>query len=411
MDNKFVLFLKVGDKYNIPELGEGTVISVLPDHYEIFFRNIKKMKLISKNGKDLSAVNVNKRERTFESDKCVFLTIEIQNNALPKRAKECLDYAGIINHGQLLDLSDEKINDIIKSKPSEIHKYIINAIHKEQNKCRNYLKWLEKQYTNLPKINVYRIPKESRKMFSDRKKFNVEHSIDKDDYFEAPYWEGGEMRLRYVKKSEITYKLIHEIDNLKVKEHFLSMIKLKTIDDCYKYLSTHEKTDYWNSYKAYMILGYLSSDLDEKNFVIKNKLQKVIHNTIRAIRKNTDNYFVNELNCSLFEFRKRFESLFKDGMNWENYRKWEVDHIRPCNSFNLTDANQQKECFCLSNFQPLWKNENMVKSDDGYFPAKSLIKELINKPETVDELFSLLNTKFEKEHPPAFYNYIYNRLV
>lgn len=37
---------------------------------------------------------------------------------------------------------------------------------------------------------------------------------------------------------------------------------------------------------------------------------------------------------------------------------WEVDHIRPCASFDLTDTGQQKECFHWTNLQPLWELDN-----------------------------------------------------
>ena len=48
-------------------------------------------------------------------------------------------------------------------------------------------------------------------------------------------------------------------------------------------------------------------------------------------------------------------------MNWGNRKKWHLDHIRPCASFDLSDINQQKECFHYSNFQPLWAKDNISK--------------------------------------------------
>jgi len=61
------------------------------------------------------------------------------------------------------------------------------------------------------------------------------------------------------------------------------------------------------------------------------------------------------------------QSKFQPGMSWDNYGhgkgKWNVDHIRPCASFDLTDPEQQRQCFHFSNLQPLWHEENMAKSD------------------------------------------------
>lgn len=69
------------------------------------------------------------------------------------------------------------------------------------------------------------------------------------------------------------------------------------------------------------------------------------------------------LGCS-FEFAKAYiEARFKPGMSWANQGKWHIDHIRPCVSFDLSDPEQQRQCFHYSNLQPLWWHENIKKSD------------------------------------------------
>lgn len=63
------------------------------------------------------------------------------------------------------------------------------------------------------------------------------------------------------------------------------------------------------------------------------------------------------------ELRRHIEEKFKPGMTWDNYgTAWHVDHIRPCASFDLSDKEQQKECFHYSNLQPLWADENIKKN-------------------------------------------------
>ena len=65
--------------------------------------------------------------------------------------------------------------------------------------------------------------------------------------------------------------------------------------------------------------------------------------------------------CSKEELYKHLESKFMEGMTWDNYGEWHIDHIIPCASFNLEDPEEQKKCFHLTNLQPLWALDNIRK--------------------------------------------------
>ena len=67
------------------------------------------------------------------------------------------------------------------------------------------------------------------------------------------------------------------------------------------------------------------------------------------------------IGCTVEQLTQHLESLFIDGMSWENMGDWEIDHIKPCSSFDLTDESQQKECFHYTNLQPLWMLDNRSK--------------------------------------------------
>lgn len=71
------------------------------------------------------------------------------------------------------------------------------------------------------------------------------------------------------------------------------------------------------------------------------------------------------LGCTVPEFKAWISSQFSEGMSWENWSLagWHIDHIRPCASFDLTDPEQQRQCFHYTNQQPLWAKENMSKGD------------------------------------------------
>lgn len=71
------------------------------------------------------------------------------------------------------------------------------------------------------------------------------------------------------------------------------------------------------------------------------------------------------IGCDIKTLKKHLEIKFADGMKWENYGKngWEIDHIIPCSSFDLTNNDEQRICFNYNNLQPLWKLDNILKSN------------------------------------------------
>jgi len=65
------------------------------------------------------------------------------------------------------------------------------------------------------------------------------------------------------------------------------------------------------------------------------------------------------------DLKKHLESQFKEGMTWENYGKWQIDHRVPISLFNITSTKCKgfRACWKLENLQPLWAKENRNKSN------------------------------------------------
>ena len=68
------------------------------------------------------------------------------------------------------------------------------------------------------------------------------------------------------------------------------------------------------------------------------------------------------LGCTYCEFKAYIEAQFSEGMSWENYGEWHLDHIRPLASFDLTAKAEQAKACHHTNLQPLWAVDNMKKS-------------------------------------------------
>ena len=73
--------------------------------------------------------------------------------------------------------------------------------------------------------------------------------------------------------------------------------------------------------------------------------------------KNSRNQKV--MGCDYKTAFSHLESLFKDGMSWDNYGEWHIDHIIPLCSATTVE---ELEALChYTNLQPLWAEENILK--------------------------------------------------
>jgi len=65
--------------------------------------------------------------------------------------------------------------------------------------------------------------------------------------------------------------------------------------------------------------------------------------------------------CTTAQLCDHLQKQFTEGMSWDNYGQWHIDHIKPCAAFDLTDDTQQHACFHFTNLQPLWATDNLRK--------------------------------------------------
>ncbi len=70
---------------------------------------------------------------------------------------------------------------------------------------------------------------------------------------------------------------------------------------------------------------------------------------------------IRDLGCTISQLRAWLELFFTEGMTWDNYGQWHIDHKRPLASFNLTDREQLLDACHFTNLQPLWAADNLSK--------------------------------------------------
>lgn len=98
------------------------------------------------------------------------------------------------------------------------------------------------------------------------------------------------------------------------------------------------------------------------------KLRKAVSGGAwRVLRARKPSGIFKLLPYTLDDLVHHLESQFRPGMTWANYgRKWHLDHKKPVSWFDwsVPDAIAVlRECWALSNLQPLWKTENLSKGN------------------------------------------------
>lgn len=100
---------------------------------------------------------------------------------------------------------------------------------------------------------------------------------------------------------------------------------------------------------------YVSDD----NYRLKKCLRTRM---IKLLNNHKNKHSLDLLGCSFDFYKKYIEYQFSSNMSWNNYGKvWNIDHVRPCDSFDLTNVNQQKECFHWTNTRPVFIELNQSK--------------------------------------------------
>jgi hypothetical protein len=113
------------------------------------------------------------------------------------------------------------------------------------------------------------------------------------------------------------------------------------------------KRDYYLNNKEY-INKYMSNYNKEYHKLNPHirAWRSTLKESLKRLGKKKEGYSIDLLGYSALELKEHIESLFTDGMSWDNYGDWHIDHIKPVSSFDQ-DSNPSI-VNALTNLQPLW---------------------------------------------------------
>lgn len=170
------------------------------------------------------------------------------------------------------------------------------------------------------------------------------------------YWLDNKDKLKDKRKEDI--KKFHE-ENPDYKNEY--MRKYRKTEKNKEYNSKRSKTEKYKETRNKRQRERYKEDLHYKLYTrIRSSL---IKNLKRGSKKSKS---LEYLGCDVESWKEHLEKLFDDNMNWDNYGDyWDIDHIKPLSSFDLSNQDEIKEAFNYKNTQPLESFYNRhIKKDN-----------------------------------------------
>lgn len=138
---------------------------------------------------------------------------------------------------------------------------------------------------------------------------------------------------------------------------------------CYQRSKKYHKT--WRDANKDKIKSYYNKEgrseyeMNRKETDINYKIAGILRKQlVKVVRGFKNESALKLLGCSVDDFRKYLADTFQDGMSFDNYGLWQLDHILPCSAFDLQHSEEQEICFHFSNLQALWAEDNIAKSNN-----------------------------------------------
>lgn len=224
----------------------------------------------------------------------------------------------------------------------------LSALTSKHLKTHNLtIKTLKLEY---PDVIIYSDVYLEKKKSLD-KKYREENKDKLDDYFSKYRLENKDKRNTYQKGYRI-----NNLDSVKEKDkeyYLLNKENKKQYDKEYaiknkEKLSAYRKEYRENNKEKIKLIAKL---YNQKNPHIV-AWRRILQNSLRDLDKKKNGKTIELLGYSALEFKNYIENLFTDGMSWDNYGEWHIDHIKQIISFHQdTPANIVN---ALSNLRPMW---------------------------------------------------------
>ena len=194
--------------------------------------------------------------------------------------------------------------------------------------------------TGISKPTILRILKENGIVLGPSgRRFIGGREVAMKKYFSKP-----ETKERLKKNYNIWYE-----QNKEHRKEYLKEYREKNIDNIRK-----TKRDYERNRKA-----------SDPLYKLISNFRTAIYQVLKESNVEKNGHYFDILGYTPEELINHLEKQFTEGMTWENYGEFHIDHKLPISSFNIKEIGDEEfmKCWSLDNLQPMWGEENIRKSN------------------------------------------------
>jgi hypothetical protein len=116
----------------------------------------------------------------------------------------------------------------------------------------------------------------------------------------------------------------------------------------------------WNKEHSEFVKKYNKEFYKLRKIYDKDKIawRTLLTNSLKRLGKKKEGHTIDLLGYSSLELKNHLTSLFTEGMSWDNYGEWHIDHIKSV--FEFDNNTSPSIVNALSNLRPLWSTTRVI---------------------------------------------------
>lgn len=123
------------------------------------------------------------------------------------------------------------------------------------------------------------------------------------------------------------------------------------------------KKQYYQENKEQINEYYRNRYATDESFKTLRICRRMLHRTLNATSSTKDTPTYEMLGYCNEQLKESIESKFLEGMSWDSYGDWHIDHIYPVARYIKDGVEDPSIINALDNLIPMWAEHNMEKNE------------------------------------------------